>query len=78
MHQRAGLTVQRQKLASWIIKYYEELLPLEKVLKKQVYSLALLNKNETKTTVLNVRTKSGKVSQNSFMYITIGTTFNEK
>ena len=78
IHQRAGLTVQRQKLAGWIIKYYEELLPLEKVLKKQVYSSALLNKDETKTTVLNVRTKSGKVSQNSFMYITIGTTFNEK
>ena len=78
IHQRAGLTVQRQKLAGWIIKYYEELLPLEKVLKKQVYSSALLNKDETKTTVLNVRAKSGKVSQNSFMYITIGTTFNEK
>lgn len=78
IHQRAGLIVQRQKLAGWIIKYYEELLPLEKVLKKQVYSSALLNKDETKTTVLNVRTKTGKVSQNSFMYITIGTTFNEK
>lgn len=78
IHQRAGLIVQRQKLASWIIKYYEELIPLEKVLKKQVYSSAMLNKDETKTTVLNVRTKSGKVSQNSFMYITIGTTFNEK
>ena len=78
IHRRAGLTVQRQKLAGWIIKYYEELIPLEKTLKRQVYSSALLNKDETKTTVLNVRTKSGKVSQNSFMYITIGTTFKEK
>lgn len=78
IHQRAGLTVQRQKLAGWVIKYYAELLPLEKVLKKQVYSSAMLNKDETKTTVLNVRTKTGKVSRNSFMYITVGTTFSEK
>lgn len=78
IHERAGLIVKRQKLASWIIKYYEGLLPLEKVLKKQVYSSALLHKDETKTTVLNVRTATGKVSRNSFMYITLGTTFNEK
>ncbi len=78
IHERAGLIVKRQKLAGWIIKYYEGLLPLEKVLKKQVYSSAMLHKDETKTTVLNVRTATGKVSQNSFMYITLGTTFNEK
>lgn len=78
IHQRNGLRVRRQKLASWIIKYYEELLPLYKVFKKHVYSSALLYKDETKTTVLNVRSESGKVSQNSFIYITLGTTFDEK
>ena len=76
--QRAGLKVQRQKLAGWVIKYYEELLPLEKLLRKKVYSSAMLYKDETRTTVLNVRTESGKVSRNGFMYITLGTTFMEK
>lgn len=78
IHQRAGLKVKRQKLAGWAIKYYEELLPLEKVLKKKVYSSAMLFKDETRTTVLNVRTASGNVSKNGFMYITLGTTFSEK
>ena len=78
IHQRSGLKVQRQKMAGWVIKYYEELLPLEKLLRKKVYSSAMLYKDETRTTVLNVRAKSGKVSKNGYMYITLGTTFIEQ
>lgn len=78
MFLRAGLKVQRQKMAGWIIRYYEELMPLAKLLKKKVYSSAMLYKDETRTLVLNVRGESGKVSRNGFMYITIGTTFDEE
>ena len=78
MHGRAGLKVSRQKLAGWIIQYYEALLPLERVLKKHVYSSAMLYKDETRTTVLSVKSSGGRISRNGYMYITLGTTFVEK
>nr|WP_321305794.1 IS66 family transposase [uncultured Sphaerochaeta sp.] len=66
----------RQKLASWVITYYEELLPFVGYLKKRVYRSAFISKDETRVSVLNVKGPSGKVSKNGFMYITIGDTYD--
>lgn len=73
---RDGLFLSRQKLASWVITYYEELLPFIGYFKRQVYSSAFMGKDETKVSVLNVKGPSGKPSKNGFMYITIGDTYD--
>lgn len=76
MFHREGFFLSRQKLASWVITYYEELLPFADYLKKRVYQSAFISKDETGVSVLNVKGPSGKVSKNGFMYITIGETYN--
>jgi transposase len=73
---REGYFLSRQKLASWVITYYEELLPFVEYLKKRVYRSAFISKDETRVSVLNVKGPSGKVSKNGFMYITIGDTYD--
>jgi transposase len=75
---REGFFLSRQKLAAWVITYYEELLPFIKYFKKQVYNSAFISKDETKVLVLNVKGPSGKPSKNGFMYITIGDTYNSQ
>ena len=75
---REGFFLSRQKLASWVITYYEELLPFIKYFKKQVYDSAFMSKDETKVSVLNVKGPSGKPSKNGFMYITIGDTYDRQ
>jgi len=73
---REGYFLSRQKLASWVITYYEQLLPFTDYLKKRVYRSAFLSKDETTVSVLDVRGPDGKVSKNGFMYITIGDTYD--
>ena len=73
---REGFFLSRQKLASWVITYYEELLPFIGYFKRQVYRSAFMGKDETKVSVLNVKGPSGKPSKNGFMYITIGETYD--
>lgn len=73
---REGFFLSRQKLANWVITYYEELLPFIEYFKRQVYSSAFMGKDETRVTVLNVKGTSGKPSKNGFMYITIGDTYD--
>lgn len=73
---REGYFLSRQKLASWVITYYEQLLPFIDYLKKRVYRSAFISKDETRISVLNVKGPSGKVSKNGFMYITIGDTYD--
>ena len=73
---REGSFLSRQKLAAWVIAYYEELLPFIKYFKKQVYNSAFMGKDETKVSVLNVKGPSGKPSKNGYMYITIGDTYD--
>lgn len=75
---REGFFLSRQKLANWVITYYEELLPFIKYFKKQVYNSAFLSKDETKVSVLNVKAPSGKPSKNGYMYITIGDTYDKQ
>lgn len=73
---RNGIYLSRQKMASWLIAWYEMLLPLEKLIKKEIYSSAFLNKDETPVLVLDLKGPNGKPSKNSFMYVTIGSTYN--
>ena len=73
---REGFFLSRQKLASWVITYYEELLPFIEYFKRQVYCSAFMGKDETKVSVLNVKGPSGKPSKNGFMYITVGDTYD--
>lgn len=75
MLRRDGLYFSRQKMAGWLIKSYEMLIPFMDVLKKEVYGCNLLNKDETRLQVLDVKNKSGKPSKNSFMNVTVGTTY---
>ena len=74
---REGFFLPRQKLASWVIRYYEDLLPFASYFRKQVYQSAFLSKDETKVSVLDVKGPTGKPSANGFMYITIGDTFDQ-
>jgi transposase len=73
---REGFFLSRQKLANWVITYYEELLPFMRYFKQQVYHSAYMSKDETKISVLDVKGPSGKPSKNGFMYITIGDTYD--
>ena len=74
---REGFFLPRQKLASWVIRYYEDLLPFAGYFRRQVYQSAFLSKDETGVSVLDVKGPTGKPSANGFMYITIGDTFDQ-
>ena len=75
---REGYYIIRQKLASWVIKYYEVLQPLEQRLKQKVYNTAYVCKDEPPVQVLDVKGHTGKPAKNGFMYITIGATYDDK
>lgn len=75
MLQRDGLYFSRQKMAGWLIKSHEMLIPFIDVLRKEVYSCNLLNKDETRLQVLDVKNREGKPSKNSFMNVTVGTSY---
>lgn len=78
MFARQGIVISRQKMAYWLIKYYEALQPLEKMMRAAVFRSSFLNLDETNVTVLNGRTKEGKVSRNSFVYLAIGSTWERR
>ena len=73
---REGIFLSRQKLASWVITYYDHLLPFAAFFKRQLYESNLISKDETKIQVLDVRGPNGKPSKSGFMYITIGETYD--
>jgi Transposase and inactivated derivatives len=75
---RSGIYLSRQKMAQWLIAWYEMLLPLEALFRRQVYSSAFLNKDETPVLVLDLKAPSGRPAQNSFMYITIGSSYDRQ
>lgn len=72
---REGMGISRQSLAAWIIKYYEALMPLERLMRAEVYASAFINKDETPVQVLDVKGPNGLPSGNGFAYITIGSTW---
>ena len=73
---REGIFLTRQKLANWVITYYEHLLPFASFFKRQLYESNLISKDETSVQVLNVKGPDGKPSKNGFMYITVGETYD--
>ena len=52
---REGIFLSRQKLASWVITYYDHLLPFAAFFKRQLYESNLISKDETKIQVLDVK-----------------------
>lgn len=78
IYQRMGLYLTRQKMARWLISSFEQMQPLSELFKKEIYSMNLLTKDETKVQVLDFKTNEGRVSANSFMYITIGSSYSEE
>src|SRR5690554_7303704 len=48
---REGIFLSRQKLASWVITYYDHLLPFAAFFKRQLYESNLISKDETKIQV---------------------------
>lgn len=73
---REGIFLSRQKLASWVITYYDHQLPFAAFFKRQLYESNLISKDETKIQVLDVKGPNGKPSKSGFMYITIGETYD--
>ena len=78
IYARNGFKVSRQKMAGWVIKFYEQLMPLEKLMKKRIYSSNLVLKDETPITVLDLKAPNGKPSQNQFMHVTVGSSFDDE
>lgn len=77
MFRREGHHIVRQKLASWVIKYYEALQPLAGVLKRKAYGSGFINKDETPVLVLDVKGPAGRPAKNGYMYITVGSTYDD-
>lgn len=75
---REGLHLTRQKMASWMLKFAELVAPLLELMKKFIYSSNYIAKDETKIEVLDFRTYTGTISQSSWMYINIGSTFSRE
>ena len=78
IYARNGFKVSRQKMAGWVIKFYEQLLPLERLMKKRIYSSNLVLKDETPITVLDLKGPNGKPSKNQFMHVTVGSSFDDE
>ena len=78
MYARNGFKVSRQKMAGWVIRFYEQLIPLEKLIKQRIYSSNLVLKDETRVAVLDLKSPSSKPSKNSFMHVTVGSSFNDE
>ena len=75
---RSGFKMSRQKMAGWVIKYYEQLLPLEVLMKEKIYKSNLILKDETKVQVLDLKGPQGKPSTNSFMHVTVGSSLDDE
>ena len=78
MFLRDGFRLTRQTMASWLGRFGRLLEPLGKALRDAVYSSACLYKDETPVEVLDVRTGSGRIAKDSFMYVTVGSTFSDE
>lgn len=78
MFARNGLLMNRIKLASWMIRYSQMLTPLEKLFEREIYRSPFLNKDETPDLVLDVKNSKGEISRSSYMYVTIGSTYDDK
>jgi len=77
MLERSGIRLGRQTMAKWMVTWYSRLTGFERYLTKRMYSMNLVNMDETPLRVLDFRTENGRISNSSFMFIHQGSTFNE-
>ena len=47
MLQRDGVKISRQNMARWVIKYYKALRPLDDLMRRRIYAMPLVHKDET-------------------------------
>lgn len=78
MTARDGFGLSRQTMALWVMRFAKAIEPMRDAFKNAVYSSACLYKDETPVEVLGVRTGSGTVARDSFMYVTVGSTYSEE
>ena len=78
MLKRYGCNISRQNMASWVIKYYDMLMPMADLIKKKVYSSPLVNKDETPCLILDLKGGDGKPSKNNFVTVSLGTEYDEQ
>ncbi len=76
--ERSGIRVSRQKMALWLIKYMEALLPFSRFWDKTVFRQRFLAMDESPVKILDVRGKEGKPSSNCFMVFRRGSSYDEK
>lgn len=74
-YMRDGIHISRQKMAMWIIKHYDKLIPFMKRFKDEIYACPFINKDETSVQVLDVKNNQGKPSSNLFMNVTLGSRY---
>ena len=74
---RSGFALRRQRMASWVILYYQKLKPLERFFKKKLFQSPALYMDESPVQVLDIKGPQGKPSTNMFMTFTTGSVFDE-
>ena len=72
---RSGIKVSRQKMAGWLIKYMEALLPFSRFWDRTVFRQRFLAMDESPVKILDVRNKEGKPSSNCFMVFRRGSSY---
>lgn len=70
---RSGLKIGRQKMANWLVAWYSSLAGFSRWLEDRVFSMQLIQQDETPIEVLDVRAPSGKVSSNCYAVIRVAT-----
>ena len=72
---RSGIMVSRQKMAGWLIKYMEALLPFSRFWDRTVFRQRFLAMDESPVKILDVLTAEGKPSSNCFMVFRRGSSY---
>lgn len=78
MLQRDGVKISRQNMARWVIKYYKALRPLDDLMRRRIYAMPLVHKDETPVQVLDFKDDKGKPSTNTFMNVTVGSIWDRE
>ncbi len=74
--ERNGDHISRQLMCHWIGKYYEKLCLFDEYFGDQIFTMKMINQDETPLEVISVRSQSGKISSASFAIIRVGSTYD--
>ena len=72
---RSGIRVSRQKMAGWLIKYMEALLPFSRFWDRTVFRQRFLAMDESPVKILDVLNAEGKPSANCYMVFRRGSSY---